>query len=345
MENQDKHYLFYITQNYSFGILRPLQSVITQRGGKVAWFADPNTVNIDWFTKDELLLTSVAEVKSFNPRAVFVPGNVVPDFFPGIKVEVFHGFEWKKPGHFTIRGFFDLYCTPGAFPTKVFSELAEKHKHFVVKETGWPKVDPLFEMNKTFTKKAGKPVILFAPTFSPKLTSAPALYEHIKVLSQNDDYQWIIRFHPKMPSKWVEKYRSLENSNLELDTCDSALPSLCKADVMISDTSSIITEFSLLRKPVITLNNSKPEPCLINITSAEELKPAIEAALAPSQELLQEIDKQVANVHPYKDGLSSVRVLEAVEDFLSNPPKLKPKPLNLIRKIKIRKRMKYYRMR
>ena len=36
------------------------------------------------------------EVMVFNPDVVLVTSNVVPDFFPGIKVQVFHGFSVGK---------------------------------------------------------------------------------------------------------------------------------------------------------------------------------------------------------------------------------------------------------
>ena len=64
----------------------------------------------------------------FNPIAVFVPGNWVYDFFPGVKVEVFHGYPMKKriekiDDHFTLRGWFDIYCTQGKSSTPYFTYL------------------------------------------------------------------------------------------------------------------------------------------------------------------------------------------------------------------------------
>ncbi len=97
-------------QSYSFDILRPIQAEILRRGHQVAWFIAGSEVTEKQLKPDEIRLKTVAEVKAFNPIAVFVPGNIVPDFFPGAKVQVFHGLEYKKQGHFDIRGFFDLYC-------------------------------------------------------------------------------------------------------------------------------------------------------------------------------------------------------------------------------------------
>ena len=49
----NQHYLFFITQNYSFEILRPLQKEIQSQGGKVLWFVYGNEVNVDNFHSDK----------------------------------------------------------------------------------------------------------------------------------------------------------------------------------------------------------------------------------------------------------------------------------------------------
>ena len=109
----------------------------------MAWYLNGDAVHSAQLSEDEKQLHSVDAVKAYQPKAVFVPGNVVPDFFPGAKVQVFHGLEWKKKGHFGIRGFFDLYCTHGPITTQRFQQLADKHGYFRVIETGWSKLDPL----------------------------------------------------------------------------------------------------------------------------------------------------------------------------------------------------------
>ena len=139
-------YVLYVSEVYALGVLRPLQEAILRNGGQTAWFFDGPGAR--YLEPDERRLRAVAEVREFDPTAVFVPGNLVPDFFPGVKVELFHGFSVGKRserrGHFRIRGLFDLYCTQGPTTTQSFQRLAERHGHFDVVETGWPKIDPLF---------------------------------------------------------------------------------------------------------------------------------------------------------------------------------------------------------
>mgnify|MGYP000072136499 CR=1 FL=1 len=185
-----KHYLFYIAQNYSYAILRPIQKVILARGDNVAWFLKGSEVDAGYLSADEMRLYTINEVKHYNPCAVFVPGNVVPSFIPGLKVAVFHGFNVEKRsnsrGHFNIRGCFDLYCTQGPNTTKTFLSLAEKHQYFSVKETGWSAIDPLYTQentqNITQEKTTQKKTILMCSTFSKQLSCAPVLFEKIKQL-------------------------------------------------------------------------------------------------------------------------------------------------------------------
>lgn len=104
-------FLLYLSQNYSFEILRPLAREMLVHHHEVKWFVEGNEVNKSLFLDEEVLLSSIDEVIAFNPHATFLPGNLVPSFVPGLKVQLFHGFEWKKKGHFRIRGCFDLSYT------------------------------------------------------------------------------------------------------------------------------------------------------------------------------------------------------------------------------------------
>ncbi len=334
------NYLLFASQAYSIAILRPLQQAIIEQEHNAAWFLYnlPGTV----LNNEEIRLETIEQVKQFNPRAVFVPGNWVPDFFPGLKVEIFHGFGIEKKGHFDIRGFFDLYCTHGPATTSVFNKLQNQYGYFTVKETGWPKIDPLFKKPlPPAEEKQQMPTILYAPTFSPSLTSANELLKPIKQISQQRQYKWLIKFHPKMPNEIIEQYRQLESDKLTISDSNDIIPLLHQADIMLSDTSSVIAEFLLLHKPVMTYNNRQPGPHIINIQHPDELNGAIQIARHLPDKLLTAIKDFISNMHPYRDGNSSQRVLQAVEEAIQNPPE-KKKPLNLWRKLQVRKRLSYF---
>ncbi|MBL4941575.1 MAG: CDP-glycerol glycerophosphotransferase family protein [Colwellia sp.] len=340
-------YLFYIAHNYSFEILRPLQQVIQAQGDEVKWLAVGKEVTLSYFQNNELVLNSIDDARAYNPDASFAPGNEIPNFIPGVKIQIFHGLEWKKKGHFVIRDFFDLYCTHGPATTSRFNALAQKHGFFDVVETGWPKLDYLFTTPAMplaeQLKLANKKIILYAPTFSPALTSAPALFEEIKRLSEVKDYHWLIKFHPKMAIQWLEQYKTLVKDNLQIIETASINELLQTADIMVSDTSSVIGEFSLLNRATISLNNKEPGDYLVNIQTSDQLEQAIKLALNPNQQLKAAIKVYAKDLHPYCDGQAAQRILSATETILANGKQAKKnKPLNLFRNLKQRKKMQYW---
>ena len=343
-----KHYLFYIAQNYSYAILRPLQQVIKAKGDEVAWFLEGKEVNPNYLQNDEKQLNTVDEIKLYQPIAVFVPGNTVPNFIPGLKVAVFHGFNSGKlnrrgfEDHFNIRGCFDLYCTQGPNTTSTFQSLAAQKQHFLVKETGWTTLDPLFcEHSNTDNTK---PTILLCSTFSRNLSLAPHLFETIKKLSETGKWSWLVQFHPKMPIDIVEKYKSIQGEHLTFVETDNVIPLLQQADVMLCDTSSVLIMFLLQNKPVVTFKNISPAEYLVDIDDPNLVESSIEYALSKPQVLMDKIADYTSQTHPYTDGLSSQRVLAAVDEALLEKGKLKRKPFNFIRNFKTRKKLNYWKI-
>mgnify|MGYP001394027489 CR=1 FL=1 len=339
-----KNYLLYIDQDYSYEVLRPLQKEIIRQGNKAGWFLAGKQVN-NYLSNEELELKTVKEVLDYKPMACFAPGNIIPNFFPGLKVQIFHGFEWKKKGHFKIRDCFDIYCTHGPITTNKFNSLKKEYCTFDVIETGWPKIDALFEAIPLNFPEARGPIILYAPTFSPKLTSAAELYDSIKKLSKQQSWFWIIKFHPKMDPKLVDQYREIEGKNLKIIETDSIAPLLKSAELMVSDTSSVIGEFALLKKPTITLNNLMPDDYVINISKHTELESTINDVLADKAAIYKEVVAYAKQLHPYYDGQSSRRVLQAVTNMSEkNINHLKAKPKNIFRHIKMRMKLNYWRL-
>ncbi|MGI2258562.1 CDP-glycerol glycerophosphotransferase family protein [Shewanella sp. GXUN23E] len=343
----------YISQNYSFAILRPLQAEVLRQGGEVKWFVEGKDVNKAYFHADESVLTDIDDVIGWQPDAVFVPGNVVPNFIPGLKVAVFHGFNAGKMNrrgredHFEIRGCFDLYCTQGPNTTARFRELAELHRYFSVAETGWPMVDPLFtpvQDNPYLDANDTRKTLLMCSTFSRNLSCAPHLLEQIKQFALDGKWRILVQFHPKMDKHIVEQYQALQGPNLTFVETDNVVPLLQAADVMLCDTSSVLLMFLLLRKPVVTFRNQTGGAHLLNVEDADKVEAAIDYAMTSPQELMAKIDAYCQELHPYQDGHSSRRVLAAVANELANPArKTTAKPLNLIRMMKLRKKLHYWK--
>ena len=336
-----QRYLLYGSERYALAILRPIQDAIRARGDAAAWFFDgPGAADL---VEGETLL-DVQGVRRWRPDAVLTPGNHLPHFFPGAKVEVFHGFDAGKPRHVYVRGFFDLYCTTGPRDTARFQELADRLGHFSVAETGWPKLDPFMRgIAGPLPPVRDVPVILYHSTFSPSWSAAETLYDEVKRLSRDGRWRWIVTFHPKMAAGTVEKFKALQNGHLAFAGNDNILELFPQVDMMCSDTSSALSEFLLTGKPVVTFRNRRPGPQLIDIDDPAAFEPAIARALSRPPELMEAIRAYGDEIHPARDGRSSERVLQAIDDFLARGGRNRvPKPRNLWRKLKLRRRIGYW---
>lgn len=348
-----KRYLLFGNLPYALPILRPVQDAIRARGGETRWFFHGD--GAQYLKPDEARLATARDVVAFAPEAVIAPGNWVPHFFPGVKVQVFHGFGTlgKKNAH-KVRGLFDLYCTHGESNTPQMQEQQRRSPHFVVRETGWPKLDPLFrDFGEPCPAYLGalrrpepvtrKPVVLYAPTFTSYLTSAPALFETIRAAVATGRWRFLFQLHPKLEREWVERYRGLCGAHATWVQSPDALWALKTADVMLSDTSSIVWEFLLLGKPAVTFRNGEPGPYLLDVRDAAAVAPALEQALARPGALMREIERFGRAIHPARDGRSSERVLDAIDAFargdLGSPRR---KPFNAWRKLQMRWRLRHF---
>lgn len=343
-----KHYLFFVSVAYSYPILRPLQDEILRRGDEVAWFIESDCPVM--LERNERWLRSVHEVMEYQPIAVFAPGNYIYDFFPGVKVSLFHGYPINKRGdekddHFSVRGWFDVYCTQGETSTLPFKELERKYGFFKVYETGWCKGDT-FVKEREHTTHNARPVVLYSTTFTKSVTSAPYLFDTIKRLAKEKDWDWILSFHPKFDDMDVlKRYKELAKdcSNItfhETGLVDAAL--LNRADVLLSDASSVIVEFMMLDKPVVTYYNTTPGKHLLNVTDVNAIEPALEKAISRPAELMEHIRAYVHKHESHLDGESSARVLDAVNNYIwYYQGRTRTKPWNLVRKFKLRWRVGY----
>ena len=237
---------------YAFAILAPLRNVLTQKEYDFIWFI-PKKLFTEFPFKDEQHTTDIRVIDAYKSDVILVPGNEVPHYLRGLKVQVFHGLAGEKKGHFRIRHYFDLYLTQGPYFTKKFNELRKKYKDFDVIETGWSKLD-IYSNNKSeFHKekdvlksnhKADK-IILYAPTFSPSLTSAPFLKKEIQNLAANTKHLILIKFHDLMSSKLISEYKSIANQydNIIFLEEHNILKYLIIADIMSIKSLEFAAEF------------------------------------------------------------------------------------------------------
>lgn len=338
-------FLIYISHSYALPIGKPLQDEIDRRGYEVKWFSELEPPK-KFFPEAGILIPDIKKVIEYAPHIVLTITDVVADFIPGLKVQIFHGFlahkhSFKK-GHFRIRGLFDLYCTQGPSTTEPFKDIQKEKPHFLVRETGWSKVDPLFQIDE---KAREKPTILVSSTFSPKYswTYVDAVIEQLERISKKGVWKFLVVLHPKLAQEKIDKIKAIQNSNLEYIATTDIIPLFRQADIMFSDTTSAITEFILQEKPVVTFRNNKPAAHLIDIDDPGKIEVALKSAFKPTSELIKSIRDYINITHPYFDGRSSERVISTcIEVLHEDKSGLKKKPLNLVRKYQMRKTLDYF---
>ncbi|WP_232504065.1 CDP-glycerol glycerophosphotransferase family protein [Thiomicrospira microaerophila] len=324
----------------------------------MAWFFAPDLKpKLDDY---EPHLSSAQAVFDFAPDVMFIAGNWFPYYLPGIKVMVFHGFAINKrseqavqlSGHFRLRGWFDLYCTHSEIDTQRFKELNDGT--YKVYKTGWPKFDTLYQKKQAslhvdcIAKPSARiPCLFYASTFSPSLTSSEVLFEEIRRIIQSEKWQVIATLHPKTPAETQHKYRSLKATNYQfLETNDDLYDGMLKSDVMLCDTSTIMYEYLFFDKPLVTFNTKNPGDFAINVTDVNALEATLCKALIRDTATRNAQQNRCKDLHGYLDDGSSQRVIEAVDSFIQQGllETLKPKKLNMLRKLKVRQKMNYWRL-
>jgi len=339
MHRTDYNILLWVTRAYSIPVLQSIYDFgVTLPGSKVAYYT------LDEFHQhlpgDAVTLNEIDDVCAFNPDMVFVPSNFVHKKVPGLKVQVFHGLCEEKPGHYDIRGYFDLYCTPGPLMTKTMKENRKKNAHYLIRETGWPKVDQILrphnqtEVRKELNLHVENPVILYAPTFSRRFKSTSEMADVIRNVPR-DDETWVIKFHDLMS----EEDRALfdSTSNVIIYDHHDIIPLLRASDVLISDTSSVVYEFMLLDKPVITVNAiARPEKG-IDISDINNMRTAVDRSLENPGEYSKARMRIMKRMHPYRDTENARRAFEAADDVITNKltASLPKKPGNWMHELKM----------
>lgn len=333
--------VLFCENKYAIDILYPIyQEAMRQGVHQVLWYIHAPKIPQFPLAEEVNYTTVMQEVYDFSAEANFVPGNIIPYYLPGVKVQVFHGYAAEKKDHWIIRRYFDTYFTQGPYFTKHFQALAEKYKDFEVVETGWPKQDWIkahwsdFEKDRAeLLEKHGKEkIILYAPTFSPSLTSIAALKEELVHLVRTTSVVLLVKFHPLTKSEWVEEYKELGKQEKDIVWVDdfNVTKYQLMADVMISDTSSTVYEFLLLNRPVITYRSIAQDIYWTNITETSQLVDALEEA----QHDEAAINKRrwiVDNYDPYLDGQVCRRMLDAVSDYIARHGVPEKRKLNLWR--------------
>ena len=336
--------LLFCENRYAIDILQPLyDEAIRQGRHSLLWYIHTKKIGNCPLASDMTWTDSIQAAYDFQPEAIFVPGNIVPYYLPGVKVQVFHGYAAEKKDHWIIRRYFDTYFTQGPYFTSHFEQLAKKYGDFEVRETGWTKQDWIQqhlhdhdEEKQTLLRQYGcQHILLYAPTFSPKLTSLPHMQPALEqLLAQQPDTLLVMKFHPLTAQQWTDGYREWaahQSRALYVEAGENVTKWQLMADVMLSDTSSAVYEFLLLDRPVVTLNTIAKDIYWENITDPAQLAEALQRAQHDPQSVSRR--RWVRdNYDPHTDGKCCARMIAEAEDYLQRHGTPRCRKLNLWRK-------------
>ena len=336
-------FILFCQNAYAFGIMAPIRDVLLEQGEDYLWYISKKLLPKFPFLQENHT-TSILDLQYYKSDVIFVPGNEVPYYIRGVKTQIFHGLAGEKKGHFRIRHYFDLYLTQGPYFTDRFNELKEKHGTFDVVETGWPKLDiygqeknNYHEEKELLLKKYNtNKIILYAPTFSPSLTSATDLFNDIENLAIETGYVILIKFHDLMSENLIKSYKNLaeKHKNIVFKEEKNIIKFLILADILISDTSSVIYEFLLLNKPAISYKTISTHIRWDNLTQKGQLTSSILSNL--NNDTFEQQRKELNGMyHPYQDGKSAERMIAAVKTYVAKNGVPDQRKLPITRKVKI----------
>lgn len=338
--------LLFCENRYAIDILNPLQEYVTDNNlpHEVMWYIHKPKISTFEYASKVRWTNSIQEAYDFSPEAVFVPGNIVPYYLPGVKIQVFHGYAAEKKDHWIIRRYFDTYFTQGPYFTSHFKALSEEYGDFEVVETGWPKQDWIkrnlhtydAERQRLLDSTGRKSIILYAPTFSPNLTSLPleGMKERLGELAEHNDALVVMKFHPLTRKEWADEYRAWAESKdnvIFVNQGENITKYQLMSDVLISDTSSTVYEFLLLSRPVITVRTIAKDIYWENTATPDGLEEAYRRAMNDPEAIARR-QWIVDNYDPYLDGHVCERMLNAAADYIRRHGVPSKRRLNLWRK-------------
>jgi len=237
----------------------------------------------------------------------------------------------------------------------------ERHPDLNLELSGMSKLDPLFDGTdlqiETKLQKYGidpdRKIILWAPTFYP--SSLEVLHKSVAKIANAEDYFWILKPHhfTYFPRQWKYKRQkklvtklAQKSENILLLPPEefSILPWVKIANILVSDTSSVLFEMVAIDKPVIQCDkygvrlNHRLSPkrlykkrldhktteefeYAIHINTSDQLLPAIQKAFNDPEWLSMGRKTTRENLFYKLDGHASDRIIETAMQLLKNKSK------------------------
>ena len=333
---------------------------------EVFWFADDfnSLQKVRKSGSKAFLKNGILGIPYFYKADVWITGRTGGINIPAlphkkyITIQLFHGIG-VKPKHRKKNYYapYDVWCLPSTYSKKRQIELynAPSHK---IQVTGFPRIDSLVKyldypkekiLNELKIKK-NKKIIFYAPTWGiGSQYMGDGLwpwgdeikqFENVCEFCQENDLTLILRLHPYASIKRDEsKIKTLKSimkryENIYwLDMKDEPQTTklLAITDILITDWSSIFTDFYLTERPIIFLEDEESKKLIqkqkkseipLNfrageiVNSESEFYDTLEFILTKGNRYKDEQRVLFKKIHGEADGKASERVVKVIEDLL-----------------------------
>jgi CDP-glycerol glycerophosphotransferase (TagB/SpsB family) len=315
---------FYVEYPYYFPHFLPIAKELEKKGHSAKFILNP--------LQNENLMIEIADKNNLDysfERSNLFDKNIDVVFFANHfanieeikskKVFMDHGVGTKHCDYERALKSYDVVLVEGDYRFKMLNEQFPAYID-KIKKVGFSKLDSAIDFSQEETKiylekyniDENKKTILYAPTFFPssieKMSETfPEDFEGYNIIVK-PHYLSLHRSRYKKQQNMFEKWKKYDNCSV----CDaseySLIPFLSLSDIMISDESSAIFEFTALDKPVI-LNR------FLTLRLSYYLNP---------KKLLKRMDAGIDTYRKIGDNADTyAQMLEMTYDNLNNKDKYK----------------------
>jgi hypothetical protein len=187
----------------------------------------------------------------------------------GRAIQIFHGLSFRNRSVRPRNLEYDHCFTIGPYMMRRFGELAANGEAADggdgarLVPIGFPKTDRLLDgsldraaIRRRLGFDGSRPVLLYAPTGAHDNSLETIGEELLARLNGQDRYDVIVKphDHPKKPIDWRARLAPLEGRHLRLAREPDVIPLMVASDLLVSDASSVATEYTLLDRPIVFLD-------------------------------------------------------------------------------------------
>lgn len=302
-----------------------------------------------------LLTSSEAELIKHCPEVVImaeaVAGRLRQQMPCALFIHTRHGLASKGHAYKGANESDYLCVTSPAMKDWYLKNNAHPRRDFWV--IGYLQMDPIFRgielpLPDGMRVDPDRKVVLFAPTCTVQMSAAPMLGERFveRIRGSRQDVSIIIKPHPliaKQNPQWIEWWRAAAaidpHVHLLQDLNADIMPFLQRADLLISDASSVMLEYLALDRPMVLLSNPARTSCKEydvrgyewtwrdmgeDIEDPDQLASAVNRALDnPTERAAQRARYREQLFGQYTDGRAFERLTAHVDGLRSVVPRVR----------------------